>query len=105
MLRVAFVLIDILHVPDCPNLGAARTRLREALHAMGASASVREVEVATPEQAVLTGMCGSPTILVDGRDPFEPTTDIPSVSCRLYATSDGIEGAPSVAQLTEALSG
>jgi len=64
---------------------------------------VEEVEVATHEDAQRLGMHGSPTILVNGSDPF-PSEDDPSVACRLYRTADGVEGAPSVAELVEVLS-
>ena len=47
---------------------------------------------------------GSPTILFDGADPFagERATDV-GLSCRLYRTPTGIDGAPSVEQLRLAL--
>lgn len=66
-------------------------------------ASVREVEVTTPEAAVRAGMRGSPTILIDGRDPFASASAEPSLSCRLFRTADGLDGAPEMAELIEAL--
>lgn len=94
--------IHVLHVPDCANLALARRRLGEALARCGVAASMREVPVNTADEAGRAGMRGSPTILVDGRDPFR-TSEASSLSCRLYATPDGIEGAPSVDQLVAVL--
>ncbi|MPY93995.1 MAG: thioredoxin family protein [Acidimicrobiia bacterium] len=91
--------IDIVHVPDCPHLGAVRTRLDQALARAGVAASIREVEVDTVEDAQRTGTRGSPTILIDGRDPFAVERAEASLSCRLYRTGDGVAGAPTVAQL------
>lgn len=94
--------IDILHVADCPNLSVARSRVDDALNQTGLTATIRETEVMTPEEALRVGMHGSPTILVDGRDPFESVEG--SLACRLYREGATVEGAPTVAALVEALS-
>lgn len=100
--RIA-VRIDLLYLADCPNRDRARQRLDEALAATAVEASVTETEVSTPKAAALVGMRGSPTLLVDGRDPF--ATDAPggSLACRRYRTGDTLDTAPSVAQLIDLL--
>ena len=95
--------VDIAHVPECPNLSLASSRVRQALAQSGRTATVREIEVASEDGARALGIRGSPTILVDGRDPF-PSAAAPSLSCRLYSTPTGLQGAPSVADLVKALS-
>jgi hypothetical protein len=45
---------------------------------------------------------GSPTIIVDGHDPF-PTAGQPGLACRIYQTPAGPAGAPTVEQLRSAL--
>lgn len=97
--------IEILYVPDCANLDRARARVREALDAAGVEAIVREIEVVTPEAAAKAGMRGSPTILIDGHDPFADASDGTSISCRLYPEIGHTDGAPSVAHLVEAVAG
>ncbi len=63
--------IDFLYVPDCPNRMVARHRLDQALERTGlGGAMVREHEVDSSEEAAERGMRGSPTILIDGADPF-----------------------------------
>jgi hypothetical protein len=101
---VTVVRIELLHVPDCPNLVRVRTRVSEALDQAGVTASVEEVAIDTPEAAEGAGMHGSPTVLVEGRDPFPAGTTETSLSCRLYRTADGFDGAPTVAELIEAIS-
>jgi hypothetical protein len=49
-------------------------------------------------------MHGSPTLLIDGRDPFAQPGAQASVSCRLYRGADGrASGAPSVTELRRVL--
>src|SRR4051794_14140426 len=50
------------------------------------------------------GMTGSPTLLIDGTDPFARPGSEPSLSCRLYPSENGrVEGAPSVDDLRRVL--
>ncbi|MFV0131860.1 alkylmercury lyase family protein [Streptomyces sp. HMX87] len=96
--------ITVLTVPQCPNAAPALERVNAAL--AGRAAEVKLVEVDGQEQAAARGMTGSPTILLDGVDPFAPAGAVPSVSCRLYRDADGtVAGVPSVAALREALTG
>ena len=46
---------------------------------------------------------GSPTVLVDGVDPFGDDAGAVGLSCRLYRTDAGLVGAPTVDQLVSAL--
>ncbi|GGN89297.1 hypothetical protein GCM10011579_084010 [Streptomyces albiflavescens] len=94
--------ITVLTVPDCPNGPVVEERLACALEGRGAEVGL--VEVGDAEQAVRLGMTGSPTVLIDGVDPFAVSGAPASLSCRLYRGSDGrAEGAPSVADLRRAL--
>lgn len=94
---------EVLTVPDCPNGPAARRNLAEAL-AGRSGVDVRYRVVSTPDEAARYGMHGSPTILIDGRDPFAEPGTAPSLACRLYRDIDGqVQGAPSAGQLREAL--
>ena len=95
--------IELLYVRDCPNRSFAREQIDRALLATGLSAVVREREVRTSEEASRFGMRGSPTILIDGRDPFEAATGFAGLSCRLYVSERGGAGAPTVEQLIRVL--
>ena len=46
---------------------------------------------------------GSPTILVDGVDPFDSEETGYGLMSRVYRTEDGIDGAPSKRQLLDVL--
>jgi hypothetical protein len=94
--------ITVLTVPECPNAALAMDRVTAAL--AGRAAQVELIEVNDQAQAVRLGMNGSPTILVDGADPFATEGTAPSLSCRLYRAPDGaVSGAPSQAALSRAL--
>ena len=95
--------IEILYVPECPHVIPTTLRLREALDAVGVSAIISETPIESAEAARTLGMRGSPTILVDGEDPFASTDETGSVSCRLYTVNGKLDGAPSVSQLVEML--
>jgi len=95
--------ITVLSVPGCPNLTLLSERLapllkdRPDVHVI-----YRTVEQL--EQAQAWGMTGSPTLLINGRDPFAEPGHTASLSCRLYRTETGsLEGAPSTEQLRQAL--
>lgn len=105
MRQCARVSITLLYFDGCPNWVEADHRLREALGTLGLANSVIEYRrVETPEAAVAGEFRGSPTILVDGRDPFDPGSVGFGLSCRVYATPEGLQGAPTVKQLISAMS-
>ena len=92
--------LEVLHVTDCPNLRPMLDRLAEAT-----DHPVATLEVTTDAEAARHGMNGSPTLLIDGIDPFAPADQCAChVSCRLYCDQEGrIVQAPSVDQLRDAL--
>jgi hypothetical protein len=92
--------LEVLHIPDCPNLPPLLERL----------AAVTDLPVTTrvidsDNEAAEFGMAGSPTLLINGVDPFATGDDGDcGVSCRLYRDQDGrIVPAPSVEQLRHAI--
>jgi len=58
--------LQILHVPDCPNVVVLRQHLAEALGDRVDEVEIRLHEVGDQALAVELGMAGSPTLLVDG---------------------------------------
>ena len=93
----------VLAVPDCPNAPVMRERLAAVLHGRE-DVSVSHELITDEGEAVRWGMHGSPTLLVDGADPFAEPGERPSMSCRLYRGNDGrVSGAPSAAQLRQVI--
>ncbi|MCV2395232.1 thioredoxin family protein [Actinotalea sp. M2MS4P-6] len=97
--------VQLLYFDGCPGWQVAEARLREALATVGSAAAVERVRVETPEAAEALRFHGSPSVLIDGEDPFAPVGATVGLACRLYRTPDGADSAPTVAQLVEALAG
>jgi glutaredoxin len=96
--------LTLLYFDGCPSWQTAEARLHEALAAVGLEDQEVELElVSSQEDAERLGFRGSPTILIDGADPFANESVPLGLSCRLYQTEKGLEGAPSAAQLGELL--
>src|SRR5215469_9717461 len=94
--------LTVLAVPDCPNAAVLERRLAAALAGRPSVTITRRV-ITDAADAARWQMHGSPTLLVNGRDPFEPGA-APAVACRLYRGEDGrIEGAPAEAALRQVL--
>ena len=96
--------LTVLAVPGCPNVKLLEQRLVQALEGHH-DVPVSRHEVADQDQAFRRGMNGSPTLLVDGIDPFAGPGQNAGVSCRLFRDGEGhADGAPSVGQLRDAIS-
>ena len=96
--------IDLLYFDGCPNSAVAEERLRAALHRTGrGDVAVNRVHVDGPEHAERLGFTGSPTVRVNGNDPFATGDETVGYACRVYAGPDGPSGSPTVEQLMEVL--
>ena len=92
--------ITIQYFEGCPHWNLADTRVKNALR----DSDRKDFEVDyqlidSPEAAERARFRGSPTILVDGRDPFATGDEAFGLSCRIYDTSEGSQGAPTEAEL------
>ena len=101
--RTPPVTVTLLYFPGCPNWQTAEANLRAALAEAGADVAVHRQVVDTLEDAERLGFLGSPTVLIDGRDPFAEPGALPGLSCRVYRTATSVAGTPTVAQLRAAL--
>lgn len=99
--------VTIRFFDGCPHWKIAEERLREAVVAAGVEdrATVVLERIATAEEAEGVRFRGSPTILIDGQDPFAAEEGGFGLTCRVYRTERGLEGSPSVDMLRGALSG
>ena len=96
--------LELLVVPDCPNEAAAVAAVQAAARQAGlGEVGLRVTVIDTDEQARGHRFAGSPTLLIDGVDPFaDPSAPI-GLTCRIYSTTDGPAGVPELAQLRAAL--
>ena len=95
--------LTVLTVPDCPNVPVMQQRLAEVL-ADWPGVTLQWRVIADVADAARWRMHGSPTLLVNGHDPFAEAGTLPAVACRMYRTENGsLDGSPSVAALRQAL--
>ena len=95
--------VELLYFDGCPSWTVADERLTAALRTAGRDVSVERRRVETLAEAQALGFLGSPTIRIDGTDPFASGTEQVGLACRLYATPAGLAGAPTTDQLVEVL--
>lgn len=93
--------VELLVIPDCPHSAAAAGLLRAALDDVGLGrVSIRVSVVETEQDAETRRFPGSPTILIDGRDPFARPDARPALACRMYEPG---AATPDLRQLRQAL--
>ena len=93
--------LELLYFDDCPNWKTAAERLDDIATHLGLTV-VRRL-VTTAEEAEAARFRGSPTILVDGEDPFASGDEPFGLACRAYQTPDGPAGSPTTDQLEAVL--
>ncbi|HEX2322697.1 MAG TPA: alkylmercury lyase family protein [Streptosporangiaceae bacterium] len=95
--------LTVLAEPGCPSAPVLKDRLAAVLDGP-AGISLSKKMISGAGEAARWGMRGSPTLLVDGVDPFAESGQAPSMSCRLYRDENGqTSGAPSTGQLRQAI--
>jgi hypothetical protein len=97
--------VSLLYIADCPNRSLAQARLVEALARVGRPDQLIDLVLVTSVDAGdRPQFRGSPTILVDGVDPWAPPGPAPGgLACRMYVGAGQPSGAPSVEQIVQAL--
>jgi hypothetical protein len=94
--------IVLQYFDGCPNWKVAQERL-EVIAAERPDITLTRQLVETFDQAEQVGFHGSPSILVDGSDPFADPDAGVGLACRIYQTPDGPAGAPTLRQLRAAV--
>ncbi len=96
--------ITIQFFDGCPHWELAERRLRQAMTDVGREdVQIMYQRIDSLDDAERLDFQGSPTFLVNGRDPFSERGVAASLSCRVYQTEEGTQGAPSVPQLRHVL--
>ncbi|WP_426566098.1 thioredoxin family protein [Angustibacter sp. McL0619] len=97
--------VTLQYFDGCTSWRQAEERLRVALDRTGqADVPILLELVETDADAQRVGFHGSPTILLDGVDPFAVPDAPAGLSCRLYTTPNGLAGSPTQEQLIKVLS-
>ncbi|MDD2818181.1 MAG: thioredoxin family protein [Candidatus Nanopelagicales bacterium] len=92
--------VVLQYFDSCPNWIQAEALLLEALAITGNVGVILELQrVETNADALRMGFIGSPSILINGLDPFAVGDAQPGLSCRLYQTPKGLRGSPTLEQI------
>lgn len=95
--------ITLQYFDGCPNWKATDAHLR-ALRSNGRIGIEVEYQlIDTIEAAEQHQFHGSPTVLIDGVDPFADDDTPVGLACRVYQTDDGPAGSPTLRQLEEVI--
>ena len=95
--------VELIYDIGCPNVAAARARLREAFASVGLTPQWHEWKRADDGAPEYVHGYGSPTILVDGRDIASDAPVAGESACRLYADRAGkLSGSPALHDLQAA---
>jgi hypothetical protein len=88
--------VELLYIDDCPNHEALLPHLRQLLRAAGTDDEVQLRRIADADAAQRERFIGSPTVRIDGRDVEPGASDRRDfgMTCRLYATGDGLRATP-----------
>jgi hypothetical protein len=88
--------IELLYFDGCPGYERFVPRLQELVADAAAGADVELKRVESVEATVRERFLGSPTVRVDGVDvePGAADRDDFGLKCRLYATTEGLQGTP-----------
>ena len=97
--------ITIQYFEGCPHWKIADERVQGVLRRLGRQDVTLEHQlIDSPQMAERVGFQGSPTILIDGRDPFATGPEQIGMACRVYRTDSGAQFAPTEAELLRLLS-
>jgi hypothetical protein len=96
--------VELVYFEGCPH---AETTYERILEAAAARPDIRVTKrlVATQADAERHQLHGSPTVLLDGVDPFVGVDTPIAWACRIYETPSGRSGCPTVGMLNQAIAG
>jgi hypothetical protein len=84
--------VTLLYFDDCPNWRSADVTLTRLADQYGFEFTRQRVR--SVEEAERLGFRGSPSVIVDGIDPFADPEAPVGLSCRLYPGAERADGCP-----------
>lgn len=95
--------VALLYFDGCPSHHDTLALLEALLSEAKWDGEIQLVSVDSQEQAEALSFRGSPTVLIDGGDPFLDGDAPVGLSCRVYPTDRGYQGIPPEAELRAAI--
>jgi hypothetical protein len=97
--------VALLYFDGCPNHHDTLTLLESLLAEAEWDGDIQLVNVGSQERAEALSFRGSPTVLIDGVDPFADGDAPVGLSCRVYPTAEGYRGTPPEPELRAVIAG
>lgn len=96
--------VELLVVADCAHEAEAADLSRRALDDIGLSSTRFATRIIRNlSEARQVGFVGSPTILINGADPFRLPGTQPALACRIYRCGAGRSAVPELSPQRRAL--
>lgn len=91
--------VELLVIPGCPHATLAEALLKVTLNELGLSQTpVYITMIETTAEATRQNFAGSPTIRINGVDPWAQPDTGPGLACRLHPSPAGLPTQYSLAQ-------
>ena len=94
--------ITLQYFDGCPNWKITDDRLA-VIAAERPEITVTHRLVESVDEAERVAFHGSPSVLIDGVDPFAGAGASVGLACRIYQTPQGLAGSPTLEQLRSAV--
>lgn len=98
------MIIELLYFDGCPSWQTGYDNLIIALLSERLDVTVNLVEITDNADAATKKFLGSPSFRVNGMELWGEERESYSLSCRVYATPDGLKGSPTVEMFKQKLS-
>jgi len=95
--------IELLYFDGCPSWQRGLENLKSALQLEGIETNVHLVRVQDDTDAMRLKFLGSPSFRVNGAELWPEERETYALSCRVYPSSEGIKGWPTVPMLRQKL--
>jgi len=79
--------VDVLVFEGCPHVETSLSLVKKVVDRLAREASVKRVEIDTPEKAAESGFLGSPSVRINGEDIERRRTSKGALCCRTYSGS------------------
>ena len=87
----------------CPHFNETFQLVSTILETSGTHGVLRTTLVSSVDQAEELGFVGSPTLLIDGVDPFADKSSRVGLACRMYGSGADRSGVPPKGEVENAL--
>ncbi len=95
--------ITLQYFESCPNWKVAESLVKSILEEHGLGVDLEYQLIEPTEEAEKYQFAGSPTLLIDGHDPFASDLAPIGLACRTYTTAAGPAESPTIEQIEEGL--